>query len=189
MLSTIIFLSIFIIILSVMLSISLDIRVDFNNANLKIKIYIYKIMVLTISIDMILLKYRINNGKEKNINIFIGFEQKYLIKQIKTSIIDKLYYDSIDFKSNISCNDSKSSIDLLILLNIICWTLKECLSYKNKDIKIKFINTTDCLEKENFINLKIGVMFTIFDMVFALIISFVKRGKYVKQKKLSIKNR
>ena len=54
---------------------------------------------------------------------------------------------------------------------------------KNPDLDVIFNNSSNFIDNNNIATLDIRVYFTIFDMVFAIIMSLYKRGKYVRQKK------
>jgi len=184
MLGTIIFLSLFLLLLNVMLSIEVYIKLDVNSNSLIVTIKIFKLKIVTINIDIIGFHYSINNSKKlKSLSLILPKEQEYLIKQIKSSILDKLYYDSIEFVSSINNSDPAQTANFVGLLNIICFILKNYFLTMNSDLKIEYLNTANFIEKNNEVSLKIKVYFTIFDMIFALIMSFYKRGRYVKQKK------
>ena len=184
MLSTIIFLSSLILFLSLMLCIKISVNLDFGMNLLVIVIRIYGIKIVKIDIDIIGLYYRINKSKKlKSLKLLLPKEQEYLIKQIKSSILDKLYYDRIIFKSSIYCLDPYKTANTIGVLNTICNYINIAIYSKNNDTVFKYYNWGSFIEKENKISLDIKVYFTIFDMVFALIMSFYKRGQYVKQKK------
>ena len=115
--------------------------------------------------------------------MFLFKEQKYLIEQIKTSIIDKLYYESIVFESNIGLENASNTALSIGVINLICNILGDYFYTKNHDT-VLFYNNVANFENTNIsFNLQIQVYFTIFDLVFAIIMSFYKRGKYVKETK------
>jgi len=184
MLSTIIFLSILIIFLSLMLSIDVQILFDIDNNNLQVIIKLYKIKIFTIVIDILGLHYRINKSKKvKSLKFFLPKEQEYFLKQIKSSVLDKLYYDEINFFSSVYTLDPAITANIVGVINAICGVLKNLFEIKNNDLSVNYFNTAGYVNKNNKLYLNIKVYFTIFDMVFAVILSFYKRGKYVKQKK------
>lgn len=182
--SAIIFLSISIIIASLMLVIKINIYMDFNNFKMKVVLRVYSIKVLLINIDLVRLKYTINKSKKEHlVNLLIDKKQEYLILQIKKSILDKLYYDNIAFNTLIGFSDASIVANIIGCLDLTCRILEVFLRVKDKDVEFTFNNTPDFMEEKKLVNIKLKLYFTIFDMIFALIMSFYKRGKYVKQKR------
>ena len=51
-----------------------------------------------------------------------------------------------------------------------------------KDIKISYLNKCNFLRSQIKVYFETKVYFTIFDLIFATIISLYKRGKYARQK-------
>lgn len=181
--STIIFLSIFIIFLSLMLTIKIKIILDLNNNKLVIMIWIFKIKVLTINISIIGLYYQINNSKKfKSLHLILNQEEKYFIKQIKSSIIDKLYFDDIILVTELGLMSASDTAISIGILNMFCVNLANKLFAKNSDIRLYFNNTPDFEDMKLKIDLELKVYFTIFDLLFAIIMSVYKRGKYVKKR-------
>lgn len=183
MINTIIFLSLIFLFLSIMLMIDIVINVDLTFSIIEIKIKVYKITIITISIDILGLFYKINKSlKKKKISLIFTKEQEYLIKQIKSSILDKLYYDRLILKSEINMFCPEVNANIIGIYNNICLNLKTLFLNKNQDMKVDYSNCSKFVGNENYINLNIRVYFTIFDMFFAIIMSFYKRRRYVKQK-------
>lgn len=182
--NTIIFLSIAILFISMMLVFTIRLHFDLYENMLSIEILLFGIKVITIKLSLVGLYYQINNSKKlKTISVIINNEQKYLLMQIKKSIIDKLYYDDIIFSSKIGLNDAKNTALSVGTLNLACMYLANKFQNKNSDTILYYENEVS-FEKKNFeIDLQLKVYFTIFDLIFAVVLSFYKRGKYVKQKK------
>lgn len=182
--STIIFLSLFILFLSLMLTIKFKVVIDLNKNKVNIIIWIYRWKILTIDISILGLYYRINNNKKlKPISIILKKEDKHFLEQIKSSILDKFYYDDIIFESKIGLNSASSTAIGIGLLNVICARLSSTFYNKNSDIRLYYNNSPEFERFKFLINLEMKVHFTIFDLVFAIIMSFYKRGKYVKERK------
>ena len=49
-------------------------------------------------------------------------------------------------------------------------------------MRLYYENDVDFINKKIFVDASIKVYFTIFDMIFSIILSFYKRGKYVKER-------
>ena len=182
--STIIFLSILILFLSVLLCFRIKITLDLNNNELIVFISLYKIRLLKISVSIIGLFYTINDSKKiKPLRVILKSEDKYLIKQIKASIIDKLYYDDIVLISKIGLNRASDTAIIIGLCNYICHLLSNTVIKKNLDTRLYYNNLPDFEKNNLYIDCELKVYFTIFDLLFAIIMSFYKRGKYVKENK------
>jgi len=182
--NTIIFLSLFILFLSLMLTIKIKLSVDLNNNKIILVVWFFQIKIITISISVIGLYYQINNSKKlKPISLIIKDEDKYLLGQIKSSIIDKLYYDDIILQSDIGLSNAANTAISIGCLNFICSMLADYLSIHNPDTKLYFSNTANFSQIIFYFDLELKVHFTIFDLLFAVIMSFYKRGKYVKERK------
>lgn len=167
-----------------MLTINIDITFDlYGNYSLVI-IKIWNVKILRIYVSIIGLYFQINNSKKiKSINLIFDESQEYLFLQMKKSIVDKLYLDAISIYSQIGLTNCALSTCIVSIINLICDRLK---------CSDKLIKNNCYIESENIVNftneiiyfrLKIKVLFTIFDLVFAIILSFYKRGKYVKERK------
>lgn len=181
-----IFFIILVLVLSAMLIISVKSHLDFYHNYLQVKIYVFGIKILDIYISIIGLYIRINNSKKlKTINLILDKEQEYLFLQIKQSIIDKLYFDNIKINSLIGIKDASTTAQFVAFLNVFCQIAKNRIVYKNHDISINYENNADFLKKTIIINFGIKVYFTIFDLIFAIILSFYKRSRYVKKRKKS----
>lgn len=182
--NAIIFLFFIILFLSLMLVIKIKSNFDLNNNKLIIIIYVYNLKILTISVSIIGLYYKINNSKKlKKLQLILKPEDKYFLNQIKSSILDKLYYDDIILESKIGLGQASSSAITIGVLNQLSIILSNYLYGINRDIRLFFNHQPD-FEKSNVsVDLELKVYFTIFDMVYAIIMSFYKRGKYVKTNK------
>ena len=182
--STIIFLSIAIILIAVMLVIRINIFLDFKALILRIKIKVFFIKIVEINLDLLTLKYRVNKSKkEKQVNLFINKEQEYLILQIKKSILDKLYYDDLSLNTCIGVQDAALTANIVGSIDLICRIFKTFISVQRHSLDFRFSNTAEFVNESNQVTINLKVYFTIFDMIFALIMSFYKRGRYVKQKR------
>lgn len=166
------------------MSIKFKITLDLNNNTILIVVWIYKIKIVKISISIIGLYYQINNSKKlKPINLILKAEDKYFLEQIKTSIFDKLYYDDIIFESNIGFLNASNTAKTIGTLNLICSVVADYLQILNPDTRLYYYNSANFTKTTFYINLEIKVYFTIFDLIFAVIMSFYKRGRYVKERK------
>lgn len=182
MLSTIIFLSIFIILISLMLIIDIRAIVDIDNNSIKVVFRLFRIKIITITIDIIGLRYRINKSKKiKSIKFIDLKEQQYIIKQIKKSIFDKLYYDKIELYSEMYVLSPDITASTIGVINIICQNLKSRILDYNHQTIVKYYNTSN-FNYKNYIQLDLRVYFTVFDMLFAIIMSLYKRREYGKEK-------
>jgi len=181
--NTIIFLSILILFLSAMLIIKIDLDFDINQNIIIIKIRLYNIKFLVIKISLIGLYYQINNSKKLKKIKLIDKKDLYLIKQIKKSVFDKLYYDNIALKTEFGLISAKDTALIIASTNILCEYINNYIKLKNTDTFVQYENMPNFIQNKIKINLQLKVYFTIFDMLFAVIISFIKRGQYVKQKK------
>jgi len=147
-----------------------------------IDIRVFNIKVIKIKVDILSLTYIINESKKhKKLKLIFSKEQTYLILQIKKSILDKLYYDKILVNINLYTPSPSTTAIIIGLFNILNLYFSNKVMQLNKDIVFYLNTNAEFVKKVNNIDIKIKVRFTIFDMVFALIISFYKRGKYVKQ--------
>ena len=180
--NTIIFLSLLVLFLSAMLIIKISLVLDINKNLILIIFKVYGIKFLTINISLIGLHYKINNSKKYKKLKIIDKKDAYLFMQIKKSIFNKLYYEDISLISEIGVFSAKDTAIVVSIENIFCMFLKNKLALKNKDTNFTYSNMPVFEENKILIKLDIKVFFTIFDLVFALIMSFYKRGKYVKQK-------
>lgn len=182
--STIIFLSILLIVLSIMLVFKIKINLDILTNNCNIKIYLFFIRIVKIDINLIGLTFQINNNKnKKNIKLFLTKEEEYLIKQIKKTIIDKVYYDDIVIDYLLGLNTPSVTALSVGVINAILNCIKQKLLTINNDTNILIASNAD-FDGVNFkLNMQIKFYFTLFDLLFALVLSFYKRGVYVKQRK------
>lgn len=179
---TIIFLSILIVFLSLLLIINISFYWDINTMKIQVIIRLYKLKIIKIDISPILLVYKINNGKYKRLNLILKQEEKYLISQIKNNILNKLYYDTVYADIIINLIDPARTSIFIGIINNIFEVSKYILYSKNEDMEIRLNCRTNFQQINNKISFNIKVCFTIFDMVYAIILSFYKRGKYVKEK-------
>ena len=181
--STIIFLSLFLINLSMMLIIDLSTKLDFNTGKLEIVIRLYKIKILKIKVNLLTQTYTINRGKKRKLKLILKKEEKYFLTQIKSNILNKLYYDSVSLKVILNLISPSLTADIIGLLYIIFNFSNYWLLSKNEDMDINYSCSPDFDRLNNKIEFNLRVYFTIFDMVYAIILSFYRRGKYVKEKR------
>lgn len=182
--NAIIFLLIAIILLSIMLTININISFDLYGNYIKIVIKIWNIEILKIYVSIIGLYIKVNNSKKlKTLNLLFDKNQEYLILQMKKSIFDKLYFDKINIISVIGLSNSSTSVYVTTILNLICNSLKNNKKLNLKSCDIEYENKVSFTSKVVYVNLQIKVLFTLFDMLFAIIMSFYKRGKYAKERK------
>lgn len=189
--STIIFLSLLIVFLSIMLVFQINIIFDLYGNFIDITIRLFGIKLATISISLIGLYIQINNKKKlKTLSIVFDKNNEYLAMEIKKNILDKLYFDDIRLFSRLGVVNSSSSVLFASILNNICFFAKNKLKYSNKDLSFSYLNTVDFLNDNIIFNLNIKVYFTLFDLLFSIILSFYRRNKYVKKrKKRKVSNR
>lgn len=189
--NTIIFLSLLIVFLSIMLVFQINIIFDLYGNFIDITIKLFGIKLATISISLIGLYIQINNKKKlKTLSIVFDKNNEYLAMEIKKNILDKLYFDDIRLFSRLGVVNSSSSVLFVSILNNICFFAKNKLKYSNKDLSFSYLNTVDFLNDNIIFNLNIKVYFTLFDLLFSIILSFYRRNKYVKKrKKRKVSNR
>lgn len=186
--NAIIFLLIVIILLSLMLTININISFDLYGNCIKIVIKIWNIKILKIYVSIIGLYIKINSSKKlKTLNLLFDKNQEYLILQMKKSIFDKLYFDKINIVSDIGLSNSSTSAYVTTILNLICNSLNNNKKLNLKSCNIEYKNSVNFISKVVYVNLQIKVLFTLFDMLFAIIMSFYKRGKYAKERKRKFK--
>ena len=111
--------------------------------------------------------------------------KRYTSDKLSGFLIDKLYFDNIKLKSLIGIKDASTTAQFVAFLNVFCQIAKNRIVYKNHDICINYENNADFLKKTIIFDFGIKVYFTIFDLIFAIILSFYKRSKYVKKRKKS----
>ena len=182
--STIIFLSLLIVFLSIMLVFQINIIFDLYGNFIDITIRLFGIKLATISISLIGLYIQINNKKKlKTLSVVFDKNNEYLAMEIKKNILDKLYFDDIRLFSRLGVVNSSSSVLFVSILNNICFFAKNKLKYSNKDLSFSYLNTVDFLNENIIFNLNIKVYFTLFDLLFSIILSFYRRNKYVKKRK------
>ena len=187
--NTIIFLSIFILILSTMLNFKITLILDIDNNSIIIHVKLYFIQLITINVSLLGFYYQINNSKKlKKFNL-ISIEDAYLVKQIKRSVFDKLYYDNIVFRSNIGLSSAKATAITSSIIDVICNNFYKFSKNKNNSLDFEYYNYIDFCYSKIYFKIDLNVYFTIFDLIFALVVSFLKRGKYVKEKRKSRKYR
>lgn len=189
--STIIFLSLLIVFLSIMLVFQINIIFDLYGNFIDITIKLFGIKLATISISLIGLYIQINNKKKlKTLSVVFDKNNEYLAMEIKKNILDKLYFDDIRLFSRLGVVNASSSVLFVSILNNICFFAKNKLKYSNKDLSFSYLNTVDFLNDNIIFNLNIKVYFTLFDLLFSIILSFYRRNKYVKKrKKRKVSNR
>ena len=182
--NTIIFLSLLIVFLSIMLVFQINIIFDLYGNFIDITIRLFGIKLATISISLIGLYIQINNKKKlKTLSVVFDKKNEYLAMEIKKNILDKLYFDDIRLFSRLGVVNSSSSVLFVSILNNICFFAKNKLKYSNKDLSFSYLNTVDFLNENIIFNLNIKVYFTLFDLLFSIILSFYRRNKYVKKRK------
>lgn len=182
--STIIFLSLLIVFLSIMLVFQINIIFDLYGNFIDITIKLFGIKLATISISLIGLYIQINNKKKlKTLSVVFDKNNEYLAMEIKKNILDKLYFDDIRLFSRLGVANASSSVLFVSILNNICFFAKNKLKYSNKDLSFSYLNTVDFLNDNIIFNLNIKVYFTLFDLLFSIILSFYRRNKYVKKRK------
>ena len=182
--NTIIFLSLLIVFLSIMLVFQINIIFDLYGNFIDITIRLFGIKLATISISLIGLYIQINNKKKlKTLSVVFDKKNEYLAMEIKKNILDKLYFDDIRLFSRLGVVNSSSSVLFVSILNNICFFAKNKLKYSNKDLSFSYLNTVDFLNDNIIFNLNIKVYFTLFDLLFSIILSFYRRNKYVKKRK------
>lgn len=182
--NAIIFLSLIILFLSIMPIFKVDFSYRLDTNKIFIVVYLYKFKILILDISIIGLTYQINNSKKlKTLKLILSKEDEYLIKQIKQSIIDKLYYDNITLTSEIGLFNASDTAMSVGMLNFICQLLYGIIYSKNKDTDFYYVNYPNFEHPKLNFDASIKVYFTIFDFVFAIIMSFYKRGKYAKERK------
>lgn len=182
--NTIIFLSLLIVFLSIMLVFQINIIFDLYGNFIDITIRLFGIKLATISISLIGLYIQINNKKKlKTLSVVFDKNNEYLAMEIKKNILDKLYFDDIRLFSRLGVVNSSSSVLFVSILNNICFFAKNKLKYSNKDLSFSYLNTVDFLNENIIFNLNIKVYFTLFDLLFSIILSFYRRNKYVKKRK------
>ena len=182
--NTIIFLLLLIVFLSIMLVFQINIIFDLYGNFIDITIKLFGIKLATISISLIGLYIQINNKKKlKTLSVVFDKNNEYLAMEIKKNILDKLYFDDIRLFSRLGVVNSSSSVIFASILNNICFFAKNKLKYSNKDLSFSYLNTVDFLNDNIIFNLNIKVYFTLFDLLFSIILSFYRRNKYVKKRK------
>ncbi len=188
--NAIIFLSLIIIFLSIMLVITINVKFDLYGNYVCIQIKIYGIKILNIYISIIGLYIKINNSKKlKTLNIIFNKEQEYLILQMKKSIFDKLYFDKIKVDTNIGLGNASNSVLAIMTLNCVCEKIEYLNTLNKSECDIYYNNKANFVDDVVQLNTSIKVYFTIFDMIFAIILSFYKRGKYVKERQRKYKTK
>ncbi len=178
--NTIIFLSLLIIVLSVTLDISLNAKIDVVAGKIVAVIKVFGIKIITIDFDIFGLYYKVNNSKKlKKISDIFSKENNYFFGEIKKSILDKLFLSKIYVSTNFGMPKADTIATSVALARAFGRGVSE--SLREKDVLAKFEVIPNFASQNIILSLGINVHFTIFDMVFALIISFYKRGKYVKE--------
>lgn len=178
--NTIIFLSILIILLSLMLDIKLSLYLDIYSKNILIEIRVYTIKIITIKLDILGLFYEVNNSKKsKDILGIFSKENNYFFKEIKKSILDKLYYGEVSLDLVIGTAYSGDTAVLIESISSVMGVIYGRLLCK--DINFKYSISPDYLKYNFKVKADIRVYFTIFDMFFATILSLYKRSRYVRK--------
>ena len=182
--TAIIFLSFFILFISLMLEIKITINFDLWANKLIIKIYLFNIRIIKLNIYIIGFYYKINNSKKlKKIKLYLTPEEEYLILQIKKSVIDKLYYDELKLDGKIGLKSASDTAILSGVICLICNIFESLLKSKNYDSDFYYKIDQSYVSRAFEFYFSMKVFFTIFDLIFAIIMSFYKRGKYAKERK------
>ncbi len=182
--STIIFLSIFLIIMSIMLEININFNYSMATNKISINFFVYKIKIISIKVDILSLYYEINNNKkQKKLKLVFPKEDRLFLSEIKKNLINKLYLHKVVSSIELGVMNAKDVAMIISTLNIVGEDLKKRLD--SRDIDYVYINSPIFSYHNINLSLKITVFFTIFDMIFALILSFYKRSRYVRQNKKS----
>ena len=166
-----------------MLIINVRFVLDLNTMKIKIIIKLFKLKILTIDVDLLLNRFKVNNGKYKRLKLMLNQDEKYLISQIKRNILNKLYYDTISADIIVNFINPSSTALMVGIINKSFEFIKYYLLIHNADMDINIRCSCDFREFINKLSFNLTVYFTIFDMVYAIILSFYKRGKYVKEKR------
>lgn len=178
--NTIIFLSLLIIVLSVTLDISFNAKIDVMAGKIYAIIKVFGIRIVTVDFDVLGLYYKVNNSKKlKKISDIFSKENNYFFGEIKKSILDKLYLSKIRIESNVGLVQAGTIAKSVTLSQALGNCIGESL-YK-KDVAFESSFLPDFAYQDIVVSVGMDVHFTIFDMVFAIIVSFYKRGKYVKE--------
>ncbi len=177
--NTIIFLSFLIIFLSLVVDTNIYFRVNLLDNKIYIIVRIWHIKILKIDIDIWGLYYRINNSKKiKKLSDVFSKENNYFIAQIKKSLLDKLYLSSLSFGSSIGLGNAFATENCVNLINLFCYDFSRLLS---KDTDFLAITLPNYTYNNVVLTIDLNIHFTIFDIVFALILCFYKRSRYVKK--------
>ena len=96
--------------------------------------------------------------------------------------MNKLYYDSVSLDIILNLISPSLTANVIGILYIIFNLSNYWLLSNNEDMYISYYCKPDFDGLNNKIKFDLRVYFTIFDMVYAVILSFYRRGKYVKQK-------
>lgn len=181
MFNTIFFLSQFILTLSTMLVFKLQVFLDLNFLKVTIWIKVFNFKVLKINIDLLTLTYSFYNFKKrKRLKIFLKKKDKYFIEQIKNNLLSKLYYDEFTFYSLINTSNPYITANIIGLLNVLSEGFKYVCFIKDEDIDVMYLNNANFINDKSIVEFNVKVYFTIFDMLFALILSCYRRSKYAK---------
>ena len=166
-----------------MLKINVSISIDLNLFKVNIVVKIYGVKIVRFNINLLGLYYTVNSSKKiKRISLVISEKEKYLIKQIKKSILDKLYYDNFDIRFDVNLGSADLTADLVGVLTILCQELNFIFNIRNKTYDLTYIIQGGFVEDVNNITMSTRVYFTVFDLLFAFVMSFYKRGKCVEEK-------
>lgn len=179
MFDTIIFLSNILFFVSTMLIIKIIINMDFDNFLMVVKLKVFGITVLNIKINLLLMLYTINNSKKhKHLKLFISKKEAELLKQIKLNIIEKLYFDKVNVKSYIYVASPHVTAMTTAILNSLCRCAKIYLEGDAVDIQFSYNNISNFMTNNSMCEISLDVYFTIFDIIFAIIISLYRRRRY-----------
>ena len=181
--STIIFLSFLFVFLTIMLKFKIAVEIDYELSYIKIIVSLFKIRILTIQLFLFGLYYKINTSKKiKTLDLIISKDQKYLLLQIKNSVLDKLYYDNFMVVNAINTDNPDADAIIVGELRLLTGFILNYLKINKVNKNIQLYSYSEFKEFSKTI-INFNVYFTIFDLIFAIIFSFYKRGKYVRKNK------
>ena len=117
-----------------LLIIDVSTKLDVNSGELIIVISLYRLRLIKIKVDLVARAYTVNRGKRKKLNLILKNDEKYLLKQIKNNILNKLYYDSVSLYVVLNLIDPKITSDIIGILYILYNISNYWILSKNEDI-------------------------------------------------------
>ncbi len=177
---TIIFLLLFVCVLSILITIEVDMNVNVIKCVADIKIKIMHLKILKIEIGLYGLTLKLNGSKKvKSINLFKIKQENYIIKQIKTSVISKLYLEKLDVGFRLGLIDSKytSQINGLLLLFNNMIAINNVNNDMDYCIHVMPDYVNNCIALKGYAK----IYLTLFDMIFAIVMSIYKGKQYAKR--------